>query len=531
MTKRERISSVDTAWLRMDRPTNHMMIVGILIFEDSLDYERLRRAIESRLLRFDRFRQKVSQEAMGAFWEEDQHFDLDHHLHRVALPGRGGKDELQKMVADLATSPLDPAKPLWQFHLVENYDHGAVLIARIHHCIADGIALVGVMLSLTDEAPDAAEPFAPAPGVQADEEPNPWRTLIQPVTQATIAAINMSTTAWLKYLDLLSRPSQVLDYGRHGVGFTTELAKLLAMPADSPSRFKGKPGSIKRVAWSERLGLPEIKVVGKALGCSVNDVLLGCVTGALRRYLLDHGDNVSGVEVRALVPVNLRGDGDGDKLGNRFGLVTLLLPVGEGNPLARVFEVRRRMQELKDSYQAPLSLGILATVGMAPKLVQQQFLDMLSAKASAVMTNVPGPQKPLYLAGAKLGQIMFWVPQSGDLGMGVSILSYNDGVQFGLMTDRNLVPDPEAIVGFFQPEFNKLLLAVLLEPEQAAADPAALEQSLEQEASQPQTAAPEAPPRHAKTVREVIKTHRRTAKTKKTSTSMDSADHDTEGSS
>lgn len=464
MAKRERISSVDTAWLRMDRPTNLMMIVGVLIFDGPLQFERLRRVVEARLLCHERFRQRAVVEATGASWEEDPEFDLDSHLHRVALPGRGGKDELEKLVADLAATPLHPAKPLWQFHVVENYDGGSVLIARIHHCIADGMALVGVMLSMTDDSPDAPEPSPPPPRADEPADYNPWRLVFEPVTQATVAAINVGTTIWLKYLDLLARPAQVIDYGKQGLGFTAELAKLLAMPVDSPTRFKGKSGTAKRVAWAEPLPLEEVKAVGKALGCSVNDVLLASVAGALREYLLEKGDAADGVELRALVPVNLRGEEDRGKLGNRFGLVTLSLPLGEANPMARVFEVRRRMQELKGSYQAPLSLALLATVGMAPKLVQQQFLDMLSAKATAVMTNVPGPQHPLYLAGSKLEQIMFWVPQSGDLGMGVSILSYDGKVQFGLMTDRKLVPDPDRIVARFRPEFEKLLFALLLEP-------------------------------------------------------------------
>ena len=234
----------------------------------------------------------------------------------------------------------------------------------------------------------------------------------------------------------------------------------------------------KRVAWSEPMPLGEIKAIGKVLDCSVNDILLSCVTGALRQYLVDQGDDTEGVEVRAFVPVNLRGPGDEQQLGNRFGLVALVLPVGIEHPFMRLYEVRRRMLELKGSYQALAAMGILGVVGMCPQPVQQQVLSMLSDKGTAVMTNVPGPQEQRYLAGAKLSQQMFWVPQSGNVGMGVSILSYNEGVQFGLMTDKKFVPDPHTIVSRFAPEFEKLVLTLLLDPPgqedaEAAAAPAA----------------------------------------------------------
>ena len=225
------------------------------------------------------------------------------------------------------------------------------------------------------------------------------------------------------------------------------------------------------MAWSEPIDLKVIKAVGKVLGCSVNDVLLSAVAGALGAYLADCGDATDGVEVRAMVPVNLRQASDAGKLGNRFGMVTLELPVGIANPLARLYETGQRMQALKQSYQPALTLTLLGAAGMGPKIVQEQLLDFLANKATAVMTNVPGPQQPLYFAGARMRQPFFWVPQSGNIGMGVSILSYNDQVQFGLITDRRLVPDPERIVNRVADEFGKLLMLVLLEPPECLGDP------------------------------------------------------------
>ena len=458
MPSREPISNVDTAWLRMDRPTNLMQIVGVLLFDGELDYERLRASIERRMLSFCRFRQLAVADSTGYVWQDDPDFNLDHHLHREVLPGAAGKAELEQFVADLASTPLNPNRPLWEMHLVDTSLEGQALVMRIHHSIADGIAMVGVILSMTDSSPGKAGGH-PRPHIAREEE-------------------DEEDGLWAKYVDLLNNPGKILDYARIGTSIASELATLATMPDDSHTRFKGKPGIAKRVAWSEPMSLPEVKAVGKVLGCSVNDMLLSAAAGAMRAYLVEHGDEVEGVEIRAMVPVNMRRASDAGKLGNRFGLVALELPVGVENPLARLYATRERMAKLKGSYQAALTLSILGVVGMAPKFAQQQVLDLLASKASAVMTNVPGPQHTLYLAGAKLLQPLFWVPQSGDIGMGVSILSYDGKVQFGLITDKNLVPDPERIVERFASEFDKLLMLVLMEPWDRLGDPQAVEAAL-----------------------------------------------------
>jgi len=484
MIKREKMSSVDTAWLRMDRPTNLMTIVGIFIFEGAVDYARLKSTIASRLAPFRRFQQRVVVDGSDAYWEDDPTYDIDAHLHRIALPGNGGKEELEKFAADMASQPLDDSKPLWQFTLIQNYRGGSALLARIHHCIADGIALVGVVLRLTDT--DAVGGSASEPGSggaeqcdgndangkeQDDDETDLWKQLLAPVTAAAIKTIGYSGMAWSKYLELLSQPEKATHYAKLAGAVTAEIAQLLTMPDDSPTRFKGKPGVLKSVAWSEPMPLDLVKAVGHVAGGSVNDVLLSCVAGALRGYLIECGDNPDGVEIRAMIPVNLRQPGAENRLGNRFGVVVLTLPLGIANPLARLAAVRARMEALKGSYQAPVTLGVLSLVGMAPKALQTQVLDLLAKKATAVMTNVPGPRQPLYMAGGKLGQMMVWVPQSGDIGMGVSILSYNGGVQFGLVTDKSFVPDPQSIVGRFFPEFERLLLTVLQCPRDVPLDP------------------------------------------------------------
>jgi diacylglycerol O-acyltransferase / wax synthase len=465
---REKMSTVDTAWLRMDSKSNLMMIVGIHVFESALDIKALRAVVTERLLSFRRFKQKVEMESTGAWWVDDKHFDLDNHVKQIRLiPAEkgaktGSDKDLQILVGKLSMQPLNPEQPLWQFCLVENYNGSNALVARIHHCIADGIALVAVTMSLTDSAP----PMQGSKRGISDDEPNPWMPYIKPITTGTIKAISASSTAWSKSLEILAQPDRLVDYAQIAAQVLKDAAKIAMMPNDTPTKLKGKPGTAKAVAWNKPLPLDEVKAVSKALNCSINDVLLACVAGALRNYLLQHEPVAKDTEMRAMVPVNLRPLKDAYKLGNKFGLVPLTLPVGMINPIARVLEVQRRMNELKTGYQAFLSFGVLGLVGATPKPVQTQVLDILARKASAVMTNVPGPQTPLYVGGAKVKQMLFWVPQSGDIGLGVSILSYNGGVQFGVITDTELCDEPQHIIDGFEPEFNKLVYTLSLLPQE-----------------------------------------------------------------
>jgi len=244
----------------------------------------------------------------------------------------------------------------------------------------------------------------------------------------------------------------------------SDAASLALMPDDSKTRLKGKPGTAKRVAWCPPLPLDEVKAVGKALNCSVNDVLLSCVAGALGEYLRGLGDEVDGQEIRAMIPVNLRPIEQAYKLGNRFGLVPLVLPIGMENPIERVYEVRRRMNALKGSTQPLLAFGLLAVAGLLIKPAQDAMLNLFGRKTTAVMTNVPGPREKLKFLDSTLEQSMFWVPQSGDIGLGVSILSYGGGVQFGVITDTQLCPEPQKIIDEFEPEFAKLSLVTLMLP-------------------------------------------------------------------
>jgi len=465
MSRSERMALVDTYWLRMDRPHNLMTIVTVWILEGPVALDRLENQLFERHLTYRRYRQRVELPG-GPYWRDDPHLALAHHIKRVRLPGHGGKEELERFVGDLASEPFDFNHPLWTIHIVEKYEGGAAVVLRWHHAMADGAALVGVTMALVDGPVGKSRLAAPP-----DEDEGWLQTLMTPVV-AAINAGNQATSTLGTAFGLARDPLRVVDYLRHGAGVAGELGYLLSMMSDSATRFKGKPTGSKRVAWCEPMKLPEVKAVSRALGCSINDVLLSCAAGAMRRYLADKGDTTEGVEIRALAPIDLREPGDLE-LGNRFGIVAVLLPVGVEQPLERLKMVRQRMLDLKTSYEPAVTLGLFAALGYLPKIVQDQLSDMLASRATAVMTNVPGPTEPLTVAGSRLTQMLFWVPQSGDIGMGVSILSYAGQVQFGLITDDALTPDPEAVVSRFPEEFEQYLYYVLLDPPPSGEKPAA----------------------------------------------------------
>ncbi len=465
----QRMSRVDTAWLRMDNDVNLMMIVGIWLLQPAITREALCERIEDKLLKYARFRQKVVPDAMGATWVADDAFDIDRHVLPHTLRRRRGQSEreaLQALAGELANTALDPDHPLWQFHLVDGFEGGSALIARIHHCIGDGIALISVMLSITDGGTDPPQRKRRArPEADAD-----WfaDALMKPLTTLAVKAIGMYGSGVARSIEVLSTPHEglagTLEMARTGARVIGDVAAMAMMPDDSATLLKGRPSGHKVVAWGEPLPLDRVKAIGKALNCSINDVLLACVAGAVGEYLRGQGDDPYGKQIRAMVPVNLRPLEQAWQLGNRFGLAPLTLPIGIANPIERVYAVRLRMNQLKDSYQPLLAFAVLALAGLLIKPAQDALLGLFAKKATAVMTNVPGPATPLKFCGSTLRQTMFWVPASGDIGVGVSVLSYAGGVQFGLITDQKLCPHPQQIIDRFEPEFEKLLLLTMMLP-------------------------------------------------------------------
>jgi diacylglycerol O-acyltransferase / wax synthase len=428
------MSSVDAAWLGMEDPTNLMMVTGLLVLDGKVDPKRLRTLLDRRLTPFQRFHQRVVRPATRAnlpHWRDDDEFDIANHVSHVALPAPGGEKALRQFVSEQMSTPLDMTKPLWHVHLIDGHDGGSVVLARIHHSIADGIALVRVMLSLTDASPNGSRPRRTATGT---ERHGPFE--------------------WLE--QLADNPGKVAEVARLGATGALRLGRIVLLPPDPATTFKGKLGRRKRASWSSPIPLDGFKAIGKAFDATVNDVLVTTASGALRRYLEHRGEPTRGIAIRASVPVNLRPLDQAHKLGNSFGLVFLTLPIGIADPVRRLKAIKKEMDELKRSPEALIAYAVLNVLGLTPVQVEKLGLRFFGSKATAVLTNVPGPREPLYLAGRKVDSVMFWVPQSGRLGLGISILSYAGGVMLGVATDEGLVPDPERIVAEFEREFKAL---------------------------------------------------------------------------
>lgn len=457
----EAMSNVDAAWLHMEDRTNLMIITGVLSFYEKLEFSALKELIEDRLLGYDRFRQRVVEPALpmtGPRWVEDEHFNLRSHLQRVALPDPGGQEELQEMVSTLMSTPLDSTKPLWQFQYIENYRGGSAVVARIHHCIADGIALVRVLLGMTDDSPKGSPATRRTRRRRRPVSGGIW---LPEVVNEALYSVRRATGKMVEgTVETLLDPSRAAAIAGEGARAGGVLGRLAAMPADPHTVFKGRLGTAKRCAWSRILALDEVKAYSKSVGATINDVLLTGVTGALRRYLIERGEDVvPDLDLRAIVPVNLRPEDAVQQLGNRFGLVFLALPVGIEDRGERLRELKRRMDAIKSSTEAIVTYAVLNALGTASSTVESQAVRFFGSKASAVMTNVPGPRQELYLAGKAMRSMMFWVPQAAHLGLGVSILSYAGQVRLGVVSDIGLVPDPAQLIAAFQNEMVAMLNA------------------------------------------------------------------------
>ncbi|HKI02488.1 MAG TPA: wax ester/triacylglycerol synthase family O-acyltransferase [Thermoanaerobaculia bacterium] len=453
----EPLSAIDHAWLRMDDPTNLMIINGCLVLDRPLDRERLKTLLERRLLPIRRFRQRILHHEGSPHWEVDPGFDIGAHVFEMDLPAPGGDEALRKVVSGLMSEPFGLDRPLWRFHLLHGYKGGSVVMGRLHHSIGDGMALLLVLLSLTDRTEGQPQDFQGADDLQDDD--NPFADLFRQPPRGVDAAKELAAQVMPDGMRLMEQSAEAfrsMGPMMTGVASTGAFARLVGRPADPKTMFKGPLGVPKSVAWSEPILVSDVREVGRALGGTINDVLLSAMTGGLRRYLDRHGQRARGLNFRAAMPVNLRSFDKMSELGNRFGLVFLSLPVGIDDAVERLAELHRRATALKKSAEPVVVYGILKLLGMVPLAVQRLVVSIFATKTTAVMTNVPGPREELFLAGRAIRELFFWVPQSGRVGLGISIFSYAGHVRLGLASDTGLVPDPEVIVEGFHEELEEL---------------------------------------------------------------------------
>jgi WS/DGAT/MGAT family acyltransferase len=438
----ERMSPVDTAWLHMDQPENPADIVTLLTFDDRLSYDALKRVIEERLLKYDRFKQRVTETDGHPTWEDDPEFHIERHVMRYELDAPLTSDSLSRVVTDLANQELSRDRPLWAMHLIEGTDGGSAIVSRLHHCIADGFALAHAMLTLTDRADGTPMSEGMQPAEQGEHEP--------------LLNVLVHEAA-----EVARHPSHAMDLAKQGAALALSLGHLLFVPFDRRTVLKTELSGRRRMAWSSRLDLETIKSIGHSRGATVNDVLLSAMTGALRRFLADAGEPVDEFTIRAIIPVNLRPvhsiEEMDDSLGNRFGLVFLDLPINGKTTESRFRGLKERMDAMKGTPEAFVAFGILNALGHTSATIEHIVNDVFGRKASLVVTNVPGPREPLYIDGVRLRDVMSWVPHPSGLGLGLAILSYAGKVIVGVRVDEAVSDDPAHLVTLFEDEVSDML--------------------------------------------------------------------------
>jgi diacylglycerol O-acyltransferase / wax synthase len=415
----ERLSAVDTAWFRMEESKNPVDILGVFVFEGPLDHALFEELVSRRLLRSRRFRQRVEQRRIGRpHWVEDDSLVLSDHLRFHRLRSGEGRAALESAIAVITSAAFDVRRPLWELHVFDGYEgERSVLVARLHHAMGDGYALMALVLAMADES----KASKPKRGHARDP--------------------------------LARRP-------RHGLRDLAEsAAHLVRLPFDPVNHLRGKLSGRRRCAWSVAIPMARITGIGTDMHATVNDVVLTALAGTLRRYLRSRGEAVDALSIRAVIPVNLRSPRtaiDWDRLGNAFGLVYLDLPVHLEDPVERLLALRRSMEELKRSPEAFVSRGLLFALGFVPTRVSRLIDAFFARKASIVATNVPGPKASLTFAGTRVQEAVFFVPHPGRLAVGVSILSYAGTLRVGVRADTAVLDDPAAIVRAFEEELDAL---------------------------------------------------------------------------
>jgi diacylglycerol O-acyltransferase len=531
---RRRLGIQDALWLEMDRPNNLMIVDTVVWTADPLDWSRVRRVIEERLIaRYPVFRSLAVKDRDGSWWwEVDDNFDFGEHVTVADLKDPDDRRELQALVASHRTEMLDRKRPLWQAIWVNRYRDGSAMILRTHHAVADGMRMVELAMSLFD-ASAAGGPIR-GPGIlQHGAHPRPpgqpMRERLRTAAASAAAQASATTQRARSLLDeTLSDPfgratnmaagivgaggelprilGRAADFGRLalqnpvGAGHTITASvgatvsdvaesvrstvraavpgsgalvdvfsaapgdvdtvrKLLIGTRNDSTLWTGTAGHDKGVAWSEPVSLAKVKAVAEANRCTVNDVLVTSVAGALHDYLEAHHARCSSVTF--MVPVNLKPVDVTlpDNLGNEFALVQLELPTDQPDPLRVLAVAKRRMNRIKHGHEAAVAFRLQETIAGLNRQLYEASVDLFTNRTLGTLTNVPGPPMTVYLAGSKVEGIVGWAPVSGNQPMSFTIFTYNGKVVVGIACDKTLVPDHETIVDGFAVAFDRLLAA------------------------------------------------------------------------
>lgn len=477
MGGRQRLSGQDALWLEMDKPGNLMVVDSLFWTEEPIDWDAYRTLMRERFWdRYDAVRSVVVRDDDGSlWWEEAPDADLDDRFEHVVLPAPGGDAELQQLISEQRVLPLDRGEPLWRAILVDGFHGGSAVIFRAHHSIADGVRMVQLVLRIFDTSPDgtpAADPVSAIPVAAEVDRVEP--TLTERAITAAATSLQVARSAVTNPVgaahSALTLSGSLL--GRLGAtplvtalpGDVDTARKLVLGTRNDTTSWSGTVGERKAIGWSTPLPLAEVKAVAHAHGATANDVLVSCVAQALRAYLRDHGAVCHSVTWD--VPVNLKPFDPALplELGNGFALVQLELPTHLEDPVRSLEVVRRRMSRIKNGHEAVVDYGIQAAIGKMSTLLYRATVDLIANRAIGVLTNVPGPRVPLYVAGQKVQAMMGWAPLTADQVMSLTIYSYDGQVFVGLAADAGLVPDHQQIVDGFTEAFDRLVECTDLQP-------------------------------------------------------------------
>ncbi len=445
--REHRVNPVDAIWLNMDRPQNLMVIECLMFLDGPVDRARFEQVLQTRLLDlypvFSRRPVPGRRRFGAARWRDVGQVDLSRHVREVQLSSPGDDAALQEYVAGFLGTPLPRDRPLWDIHLIDGLEEGAAIFVRLHHALADGIALTQVLFSLTDLAPEGDRDGSFRPD-------SPSHLLSEVVQAARRVAPEVPQ---------LLKPARVRAGMLEGIRLALSgiaVLKKLLVTRNPDSALAGTAGAVKGAVWSAPIELQRIKDIAAHSGATVNDVLVSAVAGALERYQVERGGRP--VEVPTMVPVNLRPLHLPlpRELGNRFALVMLVLPSSSGSPVARLAETKRRMDAIKVSPEPVITFALIQAIGRLGTRLNRALVTYFAGKVTGVTTNVPGPREVRYLAGTRISGLLGWVPGSGDQTLGTCIFTYAGTVRIGFKTDTDVIPDADRILSAFHAELDTL---------------------------------------------------------------------------
>lgn len=450
------MTALDAAFWNLERTGQLLHVGGAYTCEGTLDFERLVDDLRARLHLVPRYTQRAVPVPLALAhptWEPDPDFDIGNHVGRHVLRPPGDHAQLVSLIGRLFAQPLDRRRPLWEFHQIDGYQGDrSVLFSKVHHCMIDGVSGVQIMSVVFDVTPTPPPVAPPPPAPRLSPLPSPMTQLARAFDDEAHTAVERVRGVRA----LVAEPARAAAEIVRTVGSLATLSRVF-LEGVPPTPFNGHVSVLRRVVW-QTLDLNAVKAVKNRLGGTVNDVVLATISAALRAYLEAHGVDPDGMELKALVPVNLRTTQEHLKLGNRVSSVVAPLPVGIFDPLERLRQVRAAMRQLKRAGESEQMSRVLDLMALLPPAVQRPlgWLQVQSAPVNTICTNVPGPPVSLYVQGKRLETLVPIVPLAQGVGLAFAILSYADTITIGLTLDPALVHDGDAICDLLQAGFDEL---------------------------------------------------------------------------